>query len=105
MQLIGTDKVGFWTLDKHGSLSLQKLSDAHDIISGTTVDENHKPTSVPPLTLRTDEEKRRSQQAQIRKQLNRRYKEDWLEKSFNWIHDAGIKISTFNIGREIRKKL
>ena len=42
MQLIGTDKVGFWTLDKHGSLSLQKLSDAHDIISGTTVDENHK---------------------------------------------------------------
>lgn len=39
------------------------------------VDENHKPTSVPPLTLRTDEEKRRSQQAQIRKQFNKSYQE------------------------------
>ena len=33
---------------------------------------------------------------EIRKQLNRRYKEDWLEKSFNWIHDAGIKISQYD---------
>ena len=33
----------------------------------------------------------------IRKSLKRSYKEDWLIKSFKWIHDADIKISTFNI--------
>jgi len=33
----------------------------------------------------------------IRKSLKRSYKEDWLIESFKWIHDADIKISTFNI--------
>ena len=34
---------------------------------------------------------------EIRRTLNRRYKEDWLVKSFEWMHNAGIRISTFNI--------
>ena len=34
---------------------------------------------------------------EIRRTLKRRYKEDWLIKCFKWIHNAGIRISTFNM--------